>query len=439
MGRHRFLVLGAIALLTVILLVISRANARLLEANQAVSIASLALLLPSIVSVAGYHLQAVSGKSDVSERALTLRVPSGKEGSLPDIYYIIVDGYARSDVLGDLYDFDNSQFLDFLRGMGFYVAEGSCSNYGQTLLSLASSLNLDYVQDLPGVPGESSDDRTFLADMIRRSTVRESLRGIGYRLVAFETTLNDTSLDDADIYYSTYREYTSLAALNAFESQLVATTFLRFLLDIGARVERSLSSVAIDPAYERHRIRITYTLSTLGEVASLDGPDLVFVHVLAPHAPFVFGPHGERLEHHRPFTLKDTGTYYGSPQEYIRLYRDQVAYLNGLLMNAIAEILRRGHPTPIIILQADHGPGAYLDWDRPDERSIYERFSILNAYLVPERVRAKLYPSITPVNTFRLVFAEQFGAEVPLLEDRVYSTVGGSLYSFVDVTSIACP
>ena len=37
----------------------------------------------------------------------------------PDVYYIILDGYARADTLARVCQFDNSEFLDFLRGAVF--------------------------------------------------------------------------------------------------------------------------------------------------------------------------------------------------------------------------------------------------------------------------------------------------------------------------------
>jgi len=63
---------------------------------------------------------------------------------LPDIYYIILDGYSRDDYLLEYFDYDNSPFLTWLTEQGFYVAQCSQSNYAQTRLSLASSLNMDY-------------------------------------------------------------------------------------------------------------------------------------------------------------------------------------------------------------------------------------------------------------------------------------------------------
>jgi tRNA(Ile)-lysidine synthase TilS/MesJ len=54
-----------------------------------------------------------------------------------------VDAYGRSDVLKDLYDIDNNDFIRYLKEKNFYVAEDSHSNYNQTRLSLASSLNME--------------------------------------------------------------------------------------------------------------------------------------------------------------------------------------------------------------------------------------------------------------------------------------------------------
>ncbi|RKX21330.1 MAG: hypothetical protein DRP51_04370, partial [Candidatus Zixiibacteriota bacterium] len=66
-------------------------------------------------------------------------------GSLPDIYFIMLDGYARADILRQIYRYDNSEFLDFLHQRGFHIAGQSRSNYCQTLLSLSSTFNMIYL------------------------------------------------------------------------------------------------------------------------------------------------------------------------------------------------------------------------------------------------------------------------------------------------------
>jgi hypothetical protein len=57
----------------------------------------------------------------------------------------------------------------------------------------------------------------------------------------------------------------------------------------------------------------------------------------------------------------------------------------------------------------------------------------LNAIHLPTG-ETGLYPGITPVNTFRVVFNQVFGAELPLLEDRVLFSQYSRPYDFQDVT-----
>ncbi len=60
----------------------------------------------------------------------------------PNVFYIILDGYARADTLQRVCHCDNSDFLNFLRSRGFYVADEACANYPMTFMSVASSLNM---------------------------------------------------------------------------------------------------------------------------------------------------------------------------------------------------------------------------------------------------------------------------------------------------------
>ena len=75
----------------------------------------------------------------------------------PDIYYIILDGYARHDVMQSHFGLDNTAFLEHLERQGFYVARRSTANYCQTPLCLSSSLNATYLDDLVKGLGERPD------------------------------------------------------------------------------------------------------------------------------------------------------------------------------------------------------------------------------------------------------------------------------------------
>ena len=102
----------------------------------------------------------------------------------PDIYLFVLDGYARGDVLKRLYRHDDG-LVSRLREDGFYVADLASSNYAQTALSLASSLNLDYLPALiDGVPGDA-ESRVPCRTLIAHNRMFSILRGAGYRIAAF--------------------------------------------------------------------------------------------------------------------------------------------------------------------------------------------------------------------------------------------------------------
>ena len=63
-----------------------------------------------------------------------------------------------------------------------------------------------------------------------------------------------------------------------------------------------------------------------------------------------------------------------------------------------------------------------------------ERLGILNAYYFPDGIYANLYPSITPVNSFRVVLDQFFGTQLGLLEDHSYFSTFDEPYDFNEVT-----
>ncbi len=75
-----------------------------------------------------------------------------------------------------------------------------------------------------------------------------------------------------------------------------------------------------------------------------------------------------------------------------------------------------------------------LDWENPDETSLRERMSVLNAYYLPNNGHKQLYDEITPVNTFRIIFNYYFNMNNELLEDRNYFSGWFHPYNFIDVT-----
>jgi hypothetical protein len=334
----------------------------------------------------------------------------------PDIYYIILDGYGRQDVLEALFGIDNGEFVSFLEQHGFYVAERASTNYMQTHLSLSSSLNMQYLDQVAAALGERTTDITSLAGLIESGHVVEQLRGAGYTIVNFSNSFPFTDIQTADVEFS--------PAINPDSFQMVLIN------------NTPLSIFLLGRQYGWHRQRILYALEHLPDAAAISEPTFVFAHILAPHPPFVLGPQGEPIYPPRKYSINDGSDFYmlASREEYVQGYSDQLQFVTGKIQEAIEQILARSPEPPVIILQADHGPGSYFHFGDVEQTNLYERGSILSAYSLPKGGDALLYPEISPVNSFRVVFNHYLGTHYPLLDDRSYYSTHDYPLLFIDVS-----
>ncbi len=335
----------------------------------------------------------------------------------PDIYYIILDGYGRSDVLAGRYALDNQPFLEYLQGKGFYVAEDSHSNYVQTIFSVASALNYSFIDP----PTGSQNDGSYFKDRIAHNSLLAHLKSCGYRFVTNQSGFyftDDLAPDEV---------LTPNSNLTEFEGLLLS----------GTPFEVIATHLDLEPAphsYAAHRQRVTDAFTALQEAHRLPGPKLVFAHIVSPHPPFVFDENGRALEPATPYSMNDGDDYKGTLEEYKAGYPGQVGFVNRQLQQVVDTLLAELEAPPLIIIQGDHGPGLGLDWDSPDNTCLWERSSILNAYYLPGIDGGKLYPSISPVNTFRLVLNEYFGTDLPLLADETYFTSHRLIRQVIDIS-----
>ena len=354
--------------------------------------------------------------------------------SKPDIYYFILDGYARADVLRRIFDYDNQPFLDDLTRRGFFVAAASRSNYSQTTLSLASSFNLDYLQNLPVKFDSESDSRSPLQELILSNRLLAILRERGYGTISFPSGYPLTDLITADSFLS--EGY----GVDEFQSVLIGTTPVPQILqglDIGP-----LHGLRFFDPYESHRRRLLFPFERIPELAKRPGPKFIFIHTLAPHPPFVFDANGEPTTPKRPFSFA-TGDMFlqlkgASESEYIEGYRRQLEFINRVLVRTLDQILAVSPHPPVIILQADHGSDTHLKYESLEGTDLSERLSIFNAYYFPGG-KDVLYEGITPVNTFRVALNRYFGTNFDLLPDRSYFSTWSYPYKFIDVTSRTVP
>lgn len=341
------------------------------------------------------------------------------QGTERDIYYLVFDRYGSERVLERYLGIDNSAFVEALRDRGFAVADESRSNYPTTAHSLASSLNMTYLNDLAEDVGADSPGWRPIHDEIVGPRVSRFLQEQGYRYAHIGPWYDPTAHDptaNLNFHYDQRTEFTRVW----LETTIVQPLAKRFGF-LGALDGRR---------YAHNQVR--FQLDSILEAARLDGPTFTFAHLLVPHSPHTFAADGRYVDEQE-----------GVRSGYEAGYEGQLRFLNSRILEIVDQLLDVPEDEqPIIVLQADEGPKR-PDWTYGDERPWTEanateldlKFGILNATFLPGTADVGLYPSISSVNTFRVIFDAYYDTELGLLEDRQYVYESGDKpYRLTDVT-----
>lgn len=425
LGRHRYLLPILSLALGAWLLHLYRRRKSLPTLTEYLNVVGLLVVGLSVGSMAFYHLRIglasrARASTDGPSAIVPLEADPGQQP--PDIYYIVLDTYPRGDVLAGYYEYDNSPFLDGLRARGFYVADQAHSNYIHTIQSVASSLNMDYLDRLE-VNLDQAHAQSELTGLIKNSRVRRSLEAAGYASYSMTSGYSPTEVVDSDFYLvpnmSRIEELEARGAFNEFEILLSRRSIVKAALDLESRRRNLVGNFIRNRVEKSNAMRRDIVLAAyhnLAEVADAKGPKFVFVHVLSPHFPYLFDEEGNPMEGEI-----DLGGKVLPHRETWPLYRGQMEFITERTLEAIDVILTESESDPIIILQSDHGPDTYGGEEQPENEWLRRRSAILNVYLVPPDCQRQLYRSISPVNSFRVLFHCQFGAPLEPVPDELYT------------------
>jgi hypothetical protein len=432
--RHRVVFPVLVLFLSGAVLMLMRREARLRSATVVLNWMTAVLVLMPLITILSQDVFTTSHGTTSGTKAETesgdIPLQLSASGRKPHVFFLILDRYAANRTLKDQYAFDNQEFEDYLRSRGFYIAVNSTANYLRTAPSFASTFHMDYLDQLALQAGSGSDKWQPIYRMIQGNhRVLRAFRKLGYRYVHMGSWWEPTRYHElADENYnlnmgSWWDPKSGLFSSSEAVSVYNSGTMLPFVYGLFGGYEVKWGREQCE--------RIPYQFDKLKQVATSAAPTFVFAHILLPHSPYVFDENGRCMspEESRRRSLRDN-------------YIGQVKYANKEVVELVSALLEH-KDKPIIIIQADEGPFPQryddnkvpIDWTRATADELREKFRILNAMYLPGVDSTKLHSSISSVNTFRVVFKEFFGANLPLLEDRSFAYPNTHhLYDFFEVS-----
>jgi hypothetical protein len=203
--------------------------------------------------------------------------------SQPNIYFVLADGYGRTDSLRTYLGFDNSAAIEELEDLGFFVARKAQANYPMTFLAMSSVFNMDYVVT-PEMPRYA--DRSRFAMYLRgENATFERFKRLGYSIVQAGSGL--------------WKEFGCWGYEDICIEQQTFGAGEVFRIGFG---ETEMALMEMTPLFKRYVAAAKARGVFNGAVTNFAGltkalrtvesgkPLLVMAHSYPPHPPFIYGP-----------------------------------------------------------------------------------------------------------------------------------------------------
>jgi len=313
----------------------------------------------------------------------------------PDVFFIILDEYSGRAGLRTLFNFDNDEFEKQLRQRGFSVAKDSRSNYNYTPFSIASILNMNYL-DL-NMEKKAPGNIDYCYRQIKNSRVINYFIANGYEF--YNYSIFDFEGRPAISYDNFLPNSTTLITAQTF--------FSRIMKDISYNISTGKWKLKLGlqkRTYEHlHSNENILRLTKFAASRKIIKPKFVYAHLMMPHYPYYFNSKGEAqvIQKLLPGQESDRDNYI----EYLQ-------YCNQQILGLVDRIISVSDKPPVIMLLGDHG---FREGIKKEEHK--DVFMNLNAVYLPDKNYSRFYDSISNVNQFRVLLNTEFKQHLSLLRD----------------------
>lgn len=333
----------------------------------------------------------------------------------PNVYFFLLDAYGRSDVLKDQLGYDNAHFIQAIKKLGFVVSDKGFANYPVTTLSQGSMLNMNYPVEAGADVLKSGENYESIYAYLRGDHASARFfKKRGYNYVHYWPGSGcEYNVDICVMHQAFYEEPTTQLLRLTPLGRLVWLFESRDDEDPLKQSVQKVLGVESKPTAKEHDIQ---TLDRVISQLPSDDPFFLFARILAPHPGNSYGENCSFVE----------GSYTVAQADYdTQRYVSDAKCAEVDIVALIKKIMRQDKNNPVIILQSDHGPEVRAqfgkknaDWDKED---IIGRFGTLSAIRMDgDCIQKHAYPTISNVNTLRLVTACVSGKVPEFLSDVSY-------------------
>lgn len=355
--------------------------------NKVITLAITFLIIINLIAIIPAEIK----KNKIAFSEVKNNLLAKYNNDYPDIYLIILDEYARFDTIKEEWGYDNSDFANFLKNNGFFIAEKSEGKHDSTIKAMPDLLNIQYLNN-------KSDAE--LASYYYNSYLLNYFNNKGYYLVFLDGF--DRSNVIKPNYINTYISYTdiykekSILFFDSFSMLILSRTIL-YPFNFWLNFDRNDALY-----YDGNK----YFFNYLKNYAPKEKPKFVFAHIMCPHLPYVFNREGNLTKNKIHWWQYEDY----SNEQLKKMYLEQYIYVTTEIKN-ILESIKRNAKNDIIIIQSDHGP-------RVASAGVSAAQKVLNAIYFPDQDYKDLNCTISPINTLRIMLNQYFGENFNMLEDN---------------------
>jgi hypothetical protein len=309
------------------------------------TIASIAIVIQA-VQVGALEVLARSATSEGPFRPARVFAAEGRDRP-PDVYVLLLDGYARHDALRQEFGVDDGEFLTGLESHGLTVSAHARTNYPitvQVVMSMFHGALLSTIPELaPLLDGTYKGTEIGLThQVVQDNPLFDQLHAKDYEIIGVTSGFAQLSLREAD-------DFVTSGQISEFEIAMLRRTVFGDLVD----------ALAPDFVSAQYRDRIRATWATVDQLAGerVDHPRFIFAHVPSPHPPWVFNADGSpRTSGGLKAIYEDMPDTTGMTEEQLHAgYAGAVEALWAPVLDTIDHIDREAATPPIIVVFGDHG------------------------------------------------------------------------------------